>query len=251
MDPTSRNFYQDIKMIKLQKVSFGYDDSMEPIVSDLSVDVGLGESLAVMGPSGSGKTTILRLVAGELDPNDGSIAVQDEVYLAPEILVAQNFRNSIENALLAAQLRDDVDEASLKLAAETLTEVGLGRNLALMPSELSRGMAARLSFVQSLLSGLTVLLFDEPFASLDVKARKICEEVLCDFRRRLELTLVLVTHDFGTAINCADNVLLVSGSTVESLIISKAELVEEVGKDPTALERALFEHYQRFCENLR
>jgi putative ABC transport system ATP-binding protein len=170
---------------------------------------------AVAGPSGCGKSTLLRVLNRLADPEAGSVRYRDrplsdypvlelrrEVSLVPQLpalLEGTVERNITYAAELAGQ---DPDPAT------PLDLVGLDRSFAPRDaSKLSVGEQQRVMLARSLAQRPSVLLLDEPTSALDEAARDSVEATLLDLRRRLDISLVLVTHDLAQAERLADNVL--------------------------------------------
>jgi putative ABC transport system ATP-binding protein len=170
---------------------------------------------AVAGPSGCGKSTLLRVLNRLADPDAGSVSYRDrqlsdypvlelrrEVSLVPQLpaLLEGTVEHNIAYAAgLAGQEPD---------AARTLDLVGLDGSFAPRDaSRLSVGEQQRVMLARSLAQRPSVLLLDEPTSALDEAARDSVEATLLDLRRRLDISLVLVTHDLDQAERLADSVL--------------------------------------------
>ncbi|MEN3378627.1 MAG: NitT/TauT family transport system ATP-binding protein [Hyphomicrobiales bacterium] len=175
------------------------------VLRDIAFKLGAGEVAAFVGPSGCGKTTILRLIAG-LDPDfDGAIArppgtlgmVFQEPRLLPWRTVEQNIR------LVAPYCAD----ATLAALFDVL---GLAQHRAHFPGELSLGLARRVALARAFAVEPSLLILDEPFASLDGPlAARLRDELSLLVGRRPVMTL-LVTHDIDEAVRLADRLFLLS-----------------------------------------
>ncbi|HET8602141.1 MAG TPA: ABC transporter ATP-binding protein [Segeticoccus sp.] len=174
---------------------------------------------AVLGPSGCGKTTMLRIIAGFLDPDGGTVAFGDRVVagegravppqkrrvgyvpqegaLFPHLTVAEN---------IGFGLRHSARRQSSRIA-DLLRLVGLAPSLAARrPDELSGGQQQRVALARALAPNPSVVLLDEPFASLDAGLREATGHQVATALREAEATAILVTHDQSEALSLADQV---------------------------------------------
>jgi heme exporter protein A len=189
---------------------FGERDAL----ADVSVTLGLGETLAVLGRNGAGKTTLLRVLATLLLPHGGSVrvlgldlprqahALRASVgMLGHETLLYRDL-NARENLAFYARLYDVPDSAAR--IEELLEATGMARRAAEPVSNLSRGMAQRVAVCRAVLHRPELLLLDEPSAHLDPEAAGLVEQLV---GRPSGCTRVLVSHDVEAALGEADRVL--------------------------------------------
>jgi NitT/TauT family transport system ATP-binding protein len=175
----------------------------------VSLTVDGGEILALVGPSGCGKSTLLELLAGLQEPDDGSVAAEPAAYMPQRDLLLP-WRSALANAALALECAG-VRKAEARRRAEPLFErFGLGGFEDAHPGELSGGMRQRVALARTFLSGRSLLLLDEPFASLDQITRGSLQEWLAGALREEPRTVVLVTHDVQEALYLADRVAVMS-----------------------------------------
>jgi ABC-type nitrate/sulfonate/bicarbonate transport system ATPase subunit len=196
----------------LRRVSRSYVDrggrSVEAL-SDVSLQAGQDEVLAVVGPSGCGKTTLLELICGLQRPDAG------EVRCAPAALMPQRdlllpWLSAIDNAAIALRIAGRSRAQARAAAAPLFEELGLGGFERAHPRELSGGMRQRVAFLRTLLSGKRVLCLDEPFGALDAITRMQMQGWLAAALLREPRTVVLVTHDVEEAVLLGDRVLVMS-----------------------------------------
>jgi ABC-type lipoprotein export system ATPase subunit len=183
------------------------------VLSDISLEVGRGDSLAVVGPSGSGKSTLLQII-GTLDrPTSGSVALDGQDLNALNDLQIAAVRNRQigfvfqahyllpqctvwENVLVPtlacsdAGLRDGAGERAERL----LKRVGLGERTSHRPGELSGGERQRVAVVRALINKPQLLLADEPTGSLDHASAQELGQLLLELNREEGVTLIVVTH---------------------------------------------------------
>jgi putative ABC transport system ATP-binding protein len=191
-------------------VSYGPKNNRTRALDRVSLSFEPGDLTLVMGPSGSGKTTLLSLLGCLLSPDTGSVFVEAaEVSTFNERertrarrrigFVFQAFRlfqslPALENALINAEIAGRRSE-HIKKAKELLTDLGLGAKLRLKPDELSGGEKQRVAIARALVLNPSILLADEPTASLDAKAGTQISEILRTLAVEQNRTVVVVSHD--------------------------------------------------------
>jgi NitT/TauT family transport system ATP-binding protein len=175
----------------------------------LTLSVREGEIVALVGPSGCGKSTLLELLAGLQHPDGGSVDAEPAAYMPQRDLLLP-WRNALANAALALEC-GGMRKADARRRAQPLFErFGLGGFEQARPAELSGGMRQRVALARTFLSGRSLLLLDEPFASLDQITRGSLQEWLAEALGAEPRTVVLVTHDVQEAIYLADRVAVLS-----------------------------------------
>ena len=192
----------------------------------LDLDVEDGSIMAVLGPSGCGKTTLLRLIAGFLTPDEGTVSIDGKV-VADRTHVVPTKRRKVglvpqEGALfphldVAANISFGLPRHERRgpRVAELLDLVELPRDLAdRSPSELSGGQQQRVAVARALAPEPTVLLLDEPFSSLDAALRISTGRAVMNAIRAHKATAVLVTHDQDEALSLADMVAVMDRGQV-------------------------------------
>ncbi len=197
-------------------------------LDDVSFDVESGELVALLGPSGGGKSTILRIIAGLEQPDEGSITLGDEVVdrqhprerrvgfvfqhyaLFRHMTVADNVAFGLEAQGAA---RDEVRAR----VAELLRLVGLHGMERRFPSQLSGGQRQRVALARALAPHPRILLLDEPFAALDAKVRGDLRRWLRELHEETGVTSLFVTHDQEEAFALADRVVVVNRGRIDQV----------------------------------
>lgn len=181
-------------------------------VNDVSLDIAQGQMTAIVGRSGAGKTTLLNLIAGLDQPDEGKVFVMgDEIYaLSPEQratlrrekigFVFQNFGllpllSAEENVGVPLRMRSMPRTERNQRVKEALEWVGLDKRMAHRPYELSGGEQQRVAIARALAARPAIILADEPTGQLDSQTGKRVLETMRDLSARLNITLVVVTHD--------------------------------------------------------
>ena len=200
-------------------------------VTDVSLDIGSGEFVCLIGPSGCGKTTLLNMMAGLDAPSEGDVLLDGRpvtgpgpdramLFQEPALFPWMSVRRNVEFALkLIGVPKDQRGERAMFW----LQKVHLRRFADAQPHELSGGMRQRAALARALACEPSVLLADEPFASLDAQTREILQQELQRVWAETRNTFVFVTHNVREAVFLADRVLLMSappGTMLEEQRIS-------------------------------
>ena len=205
----------------LHMVYQGHGRSVEAL-RELTFSVEAGELVCVVGPSGCGKTTLLRCVAGLLEPTAGEVllegtqvagpppgmAVVFQEYgrsLFPWMTVWANVELPLRSKRLPAARRD-------QLVGQALAAVDLGDVHGAYPWQLSGGMQQRVAIARAVAYEPHVLLMDEPFAAVDAQTRADLEDLVRSVWRRTGVTCVFVTHDIDEAVYLGQRVLVLSSA---------------------------------------
>jgi sulfate/thiosulfate transport system ATP-binding protein len=190
------------------------------VVNNVSLEVEDGELFVLLGGSGSGKSTILRLIAGLIQPDNGRIQLngRDVTYLPAQArdtgFVFQNysiFRHMTvnENVEFGLRIRGVSAEEKRQRSAQLLDLIGLAGLGNRYADQLSGGQQQRVALARALAYRPAVLLLDEPFGALDVKIRAQLRRSLRQIQERLKVTTILVTHDQEEAFELADRIGLI------------------------------------------
>jgi NitT/TauT family transport system ATP-binding protein len=198
--------------MRVQRVSMAYRSELRAPVqalSDVSLQAGAEELLAVVGPSGCGKTTLLELICGLRAPDAGTIQCAPAA-LMPQRDLLLPWLDALDNAALALRIARVPRAQARGRAAELFAELGLQGFERARPYELSGGMRQRVAFARTLLAGKPVLCLDEPFGALDALTRADMQRWLARALARERRTVILVTHDVEEAVLLADRIAVLS-----------------------------------------
>jgi len=199
----------------IENVHFSYGDG--PIFNDLNIDVTPGEFLSIIGPSGCGKTTLLNLLSGFLNPDQGNVALRGQP-IAPEDphfgYVFQSatlfpWLTTVENVEFGLDMEGKLSaKEKRKKALHFLELVGLKGFDSYLSRSLSGGMQQRVSLARALVLEPRLLLMDEPFGALDAITRETMNDELLKLWDYIGQTVVFITHDIDEAIYLSDRVLV-------------------------------------------
>ncbi len=198
-------------------------------VNDVSFDVPKGSFFSLLGPSGSGKTTILRMIAGFEVPTSGDIYIGGQRVndippnKRPCNMVFQNLAlfpmmNVLDNVMYGLRRRGGMSKKEMeRLANDALARVGLAGLGKRKIHQLSGGQQQRVALARSLVLDPTVLLLDEPLASLDLKLRQAMKLELKRLQERLGTTFIYITHDQTVAIAMSDTIAVINKGRIEQI----------------------------------
>ena len=200
-------------MLVLNRIGKTYPNGVRAL-DGVSLEVDLGEIVAIVGGSGCGKSTLLRAVSGLDRPTQGSVLLDGEAITEPHEKIGIIFQEPrlLPWLSVAGNVGFGLDhlprEERRARVARALERVGLSEKAEGWPRELSGGQAQRVAIARALVPRPEVLLLDEPFSALDAFTRVDLQDGLLDLWADLKPTLILVTHDVDEAIVLADRVIV-------------------------------------------
>ena len=197
-------------------------------VRDLSLDIVDGELLVLVGPSGCGKSTVLRLIAGLETPTSGHIVIggTDVTNFAPQerdlAMVFQNYalyphKSVRENLGFGLRVRGMTPEAVSERVVLTAMSLGIEGVLDRMPAQLSGGQRQRVALGRALVRQPRAFLLDEPLSNLDPLLRVETRAELALLHRRLQATMIYVTHDQEEAMTLGTRVAVMNAGRIEQV----------------------------------
>lgn len=204
-------------MLELKNVKKSYDGT--PVLTDISLRIEDGEIVSILGPSGCGKTTLLNLILGIVDADDGTIVFNDEditrvpmekrgfnivfqdYALFPNLNVYQNITYGLRN-------RPEI--SSRKEVEELIHLLGLEEHLQKRIGQLSGGQKQRVALARTMVMKPKILLLDEPLSALDGVIKESIKDRIRAIAGEYNLTTIIVTHDPEEALTLSDRVMIIN-----------------------------------------
>ena len=231
--------------IRLAGLTKRYPGATRPAVDHLDLEVPAGEIVALVGPSGCGKTTTLKMINRLIEPTEGTIEIDGR---PADSLPVHELRRGIGYVIqhtglfphktVAANIGTvpkllGWDRSRIQARVEELVDImGLERQmLDRYPSALSGGQQQRVGVARALAADPPILLMDEPYSAVDPIVRSRLQDELLDLQRRVNKTIVLVTHDVDEAIKLGDRVAVMQVGGVLAQAAPPAELLAEPASD--------------------
>ena len=230
----SSPFSQADTAVSLERVVKKYRD--QTVLHEISLKIRRGEFLTLLGPSGCGKTTLLNLIAGFAEADNGEVFIDGQpvttepphkrqigiVFQNYALFPHMNVERNIGYGLRMRGVEKDELAQRVKQAMDMVRLDGLGHR---KPRELSGGQQQRVALARALVIQPKVLLLDEPFSALDKSLRGSMQVEIREIQQRLGLTTVFVTHDQGEALAMSDRIAVMSAGAIRQ-IASPAELYQ-------------------------
>ncbi len=208
-------------LINLNKISKGFwvNKKFNPVINDIEFNIKKNEVISIVGPSGCGKTTILKIIANILDVDKGEVLyngkkipkskVNYSVGYVPQNNTLLPNRTVFKNITLPLEIKGKKD---FKEVVKIMELIGLGEYKDYYPNQISGGMKQKVSIVRALALSPSLLLLDEPFASVDELSRERYHIELLRIKKMLSCSIILVTHNIEEAVFLSNRVLVLSGT---------------------------------------
>ena len=214
------------KIIEIKNVSKSF--SGKDVLKDINLYINQGEFLTLLGPSGCGKTTLLRMIAGFLKPDEGSILLDGKdlegtsPYERPLNTVFQRYAlfphlDVYDNIAFGLKLKKVPQEEIDKRVRRVLKLVAMSDYEDRDVETLSGGQQQRIAIARAIVNQPKVLLLDEPLAALDLKMRKDMQIELKEMHKQLGITFIYVTHDQEEALTLSDTVVVMNEGRIQQI----------------------------------
>jgi len=230
--------------IQFNRVDFSYQNSDKQTLTDISVDVAPGQTLAIVGATGAGKTTLIQLLLRFYEPTSGQILLNGEplssytkdslrshiAFVSQEVVLFNDtIRNNIAFGRLQHSTADQIDSAVQRARVDVFTQrmqKGLDSNVGDRGTSLSQGERQRILIARAILKDAPVLILDEATSSLDAESERLIQAALDEMM--LGRTTLVVAHRLSTVVNADTIVVLEQGRIVE--LGSHQELLAKQGR---------------------
>ena len=223
-------------MLEIRDVgkTYGSGEKATQALRRVTFGVGEGEFVCVVGPSGCGKTTLIKCIAGLMRPTTGEVLLNGTSITAPPeamAVVFQEYNRSLmpwmsvrNNVLLPLRHKPLAKAERTTLVEESLAAVGLTRFIDHYPWQLSGGMQQRVAIARALAYQPSILLMDEPFASVDAQTRGDLEDLVLKVHADFGMTILFVTHDIDESVYLSNRIVVLSPAPTEVKEIVVVEL---------------------------
>ena len=214
------------KIIELKNITKAFDG--ETVLNNISLDIYDNEFLTLLGPSGCGKTTLLRIISGFVQPDDGEVVfmgdditdlpphkrnvntVFQKYALFPHLNVYENVAFPLREKKVP---KDEIDKKVKEMLKLVMLSGFEKRNV----TSLSGGQQQRVAIARALVNHPKVLLLDEPLSALDLKLRKDMQQELKNIQKSTGITFVFVTHDQEEALSMSDTIVVMSEGVIQQI----------------------------------
>ena len=224
-------------ILNTEDISVTYQESLVAL-KNVSLDIPAAKLTAILGPSGCGKTTLLKVIAGLINPTSGTVKVRGKLIEGPgpdRALVFQDFAllpwaTVLQNVGFGLRAKGIPKKERDKTSLHYIKEVGLLGFENKYPHQLSGGMRQRTGLARALTINSDILLMDEPFSAVDEQMRRKFQEDLLNLLRVESKTVIFVTHSIEEAVYLADQVIILSGrpGTIAEIVYPKIDRKGEI-----------------------
>ena len=214
------------KLIQFQNIVKEFDGQL--VLKGINLDIYENEFVTLLGPSGCGKTTLLRILGGFLEPNQGRVIFDDQditelpAYKRDLNTVFQKYAlfphmNVYDNVAFGLRIKKEPEDIIEQKVARMLKLVGLEEYGKRGVNEMSGGQQQRVAIARALVNEPKVLLLDEPLGALDLKLRKEMQHELKKIQREVGITFIFVTHDQEEALTMSDKIVVMKAGEIQQI----------------------------------
>ena len=247
-----------VAAVSVENVTKIYPGGVEAL-NNMTVAFPKGELTSLLGPSGCGKTTLLKIIAGLLEPTSGTVAVNGKPVTGPgreRAFVFQDFAlmpwaSVIRNVAFGLELQGVAKDKRLAIAEKQIAEVGLKGFENHYPHQLSGGMRQRVGLARALAVDAEVLLMDEPFSAVDEQTRRKFQEDLLDVVADAKKTFIFVTHSIEEAVYVSQSIALLLPRPSRVSEIIKPDIRRDISPDAIRRDPVYLDTVERIWQGLR
>lgn len=210
--------YQNNNVLRIEKITKEYNG--KDIIKDIDLYLKQGEFVSILGPSGCGKSTLFNVIGGLLKPEAGKVFISGDDVTGKTGVVSYMYqkdlllpwRNVVDNAILPLEISGMKKSQAREKVFEMLATFGLEGHEEKYPNQLSGGMKQRVSLLRTSMFSKDIMLLDEPFGGLDAMTRLKMQEYLLEILKKIQGSVLFVTHDIDEAIFLSDRIYVMNGT---------------------------------------
>jgi NitT/TauT family transport system ATP-binding protein len=244
--------------VAVENVSKIYPGGVEAL-NNMTLQFPKGELTSVLGPSGCGKTTLLKIIAGLLPANSGTVMVNGRPVTGPgpeRAFVFQDFAlmpwaSVLRNVAFGLELRGIPKPERMAIAEKQIENVGLKGFENHYPHQLSGGMRQRVGLARALAVDAEILLMDEPFSAVDEQTRRKFQEDLLGVVQSEKKTFIFVTHSIEEAVYLSDSIALLLPRPSRVSEIIKPDIRRDIDPDAIRRDVVYLDTVERIWQGLR
>lgn len=206
------------EILRAENIKKSYGD--KAVLADISITLNEGELVSILGVSGVGKTTLFNVLSGIVEPDTGTVVLEDEditgkrgmlSYMLQKDLLLPH-KTVVDNVALPLTLSGVSKKEARDKASQLFGQFGLEGTEKKYPSQLSGGMRQRAALLRTYLCNKKVALLDEPFSALDAITRSSVQDWYLSVMSEIKLSTLFITHDIDEAILLSDRIYIMKGS---------------------------------------
>lgn len=228
------NSYQKITKLKLEDINKNFGEV--EVLKDIDLKLEEGELVTIIGPSGCGKSTIFNIITEIIQPDRGKIEKNGEISYMYQKDLLLPYKTIVDNITLPLQIKGVKKKVAAEKVLPYFEIFGLEGYEKQYPHELSGGMRQRVNFLRTFICSSDIMLLDEPFGALDSITKRSLQDWFLDIRKKVNSTILLITHDIEEAIMLSDRIYVLSSKP--SKIQKHIDLKKDINKKNVE-ERAL------------
>ena len=221
------NSYQKINKLELKNVCKSYGDT--EILKDVNITLKEGELVSIVGPSGCGKSTIFNIITKLTELDSGQFSKDGEISYMYQKDLLLPYKTILDNVALPLQIKGKDKKSSRETVMPYFKTFDLEGYEKSYPHELSGGMKQRANFLRTYICSNDIMLLDEPFGALDSITKRSLQEWFLHIRKKVNSTILLITHDIEEAIMLSDRIYVLSSKPAS--IKREFNLVEDINKN--------------------
>lgn len=200
--------YQTNRKIEIRNLDKMFGDTL--ILKNISIYLNQGELVSIIGPSGCGKSTIFNIITGITGSDKGDVIIKGNYSYMYQKDLLLPYKNIIDNVSLPLILKGFSKKDARSQVSSYFEIFDLKGYEYSLPSELSGGMRQRANFLRTYICSNDIMLLDEPFGALDSITKRSLQDWFLSVRKKVNSTILLITHDIEEAINLSDRIYVLS-----------------------------------------